>query len=198
MIDKKYNILINKAIDGDLSVEDERRLMIYLEQYPEARNLLEDLKQTSELLNETPTIDPPSGLKKRILNEIDFSCYTEQSKAPFIKSLIPEWLFAPRAKLAYAFILGLFFSAIVITPYLLSLSQKEEIDPSHLSGTIKKIENINFNIIHSIPIDRSGISGKINIKKFQYSNIIEHEYYRSFSPVFSGVRGTNKPLPSNR
>lgn len=175
MIDEKYKILINRAIDGELSVEDEKRLMIYLEHSPEARNLFEDLRQTSELLNEVSEIDPSPGLKKRIINTIDFSHYAEEEKAPLIKSIFPEWLFAPRTKLAYAFILGLFFSAIAITPYLLSLSQKQEIDTSHLSGAILKPENINFIVIHSIPVDRPGIIGNINIKKFRFSVMIEFD-----------------------
>ena len=175
MIDEEYKILINKALDGELSVKDERQLSAYFEQNPEARNLYHDIKQTSELLNEVPEVDHPHGLKTRILNSIDYSRYTKKAKSSVIKSLFPEWFFAPRAKLAYAFVLGLFFGLIAIAPYLINLAQEHEIDTSHVSGTLKTPENIDFEIIHSIPIERSEISGKINIKKFQFSIMIEFD-----------------------
>jgi hypothetical protein len=167
MSDEKYNILINKAIDGDLSVEEERNLKDYLARNPEARRLYEDLEQTTALLNQVPEVDPPPQLTKRILNAIDFSGQTEQAKRFRIKSLVPDRLFAPRAKLAYAFILGIFFTVLVLTPYLLIQSQKQEMNTSYLSGTIKKNADINFTIIDCIPIDGFGISGKIAVKKFQ-------------------------------
>jgi hypothetical protein len=175
MIDQKYKLLINKAIDGALSAEDEKRLRIYLEHNPEARHLLEDLRQTSAVLNKLSEIEPPPALKKRILNAIDISTYTEQAKMPIIKSLLPGWLLAPKAKLAYAFILGLIISALTVVPYLLTRFQTQQLNTSYLSGTIKKSGNTNFNIIHSIPIDRSGINGSIKIKKFQSSVILSFD-----------------------
>ena len=47
MIEEHYRILIHQEIDGEISGKDRIKLLKYLEENPEAKNLYQDLKKTS-------------------------------------------------------------------------------------------------------------------------------------------------------
>jgi len=167
MIPDKYKNLINKAIDGELSSEEEIALNTHLADNPEMLSMYQGLKQTSDLLETVPEIEPPAGLKPHIIQQIDFSKYMESKRQLTIKSLFPDWLFVPQAKLAYSFALGLLCGIIAISPYVRSWMTDQDIDSSQLTGTLIAPESDSFKTIKVIPIENPGLFGDIKVKRSQ-------------------------------
>jgi len=68
MIPDKYIALIHKAVFDGVDERERGELDAYLAGNPEARALHADLAKMGRALAETPEIEPPANLKKRILN----------------------------------------------------------------------------------------------------------------------------------
>jgi hypothetical protein len=80
MIDKKKIELIHKAIDGEISSAETIKLQTYLETNEEAKELYQNLIQTSSLIEDIPHVEPPAYLKQRIMNSIDPNLYSAKQK----------------------------------------------------------------------------------------------------------------------
>jgi hypothetical protein len=68
MIPDKYVALIHKAAFDEIGDEERGELEAYLGQNPEARALHADLLRMARAFEETPEVEPPANLKKRVVN----------------------------------------------------------------------------------------------------------------------------------
>ena len=71
MIPEKYTEMIHRAIFETISERERGELDRYLSENPEAAALYDDLARMSGLMSETPGVEPPAGLKRRILNLVE-------------------------------------------------------------------------------------------------------------------------------
>ncbi len=158
MIDKQYIELMNKEIDGLLSVPESEELKNYLNQNKEAEKYFAELKVSVELLSRLPDEEPGRNLKQFILNSIDKNKYSFNKPAkikifsPFQKFLKPRFTFA----LAAGILIG-----IVLYPLLFTVQNNKM--KNNLSGTMGVNENITE--LNNVTFNNSLASCKIILYK---------------------------------
>lgn len=159
MIDEKIIELINKEIDNNISPGEQIKLRDFLSKNDSAREYYNDLIQTNKMLEQLPEPEPPSYLKQRITNSIDFSLYPKKKKSLFGSHLDKAALRKRYIRLAFTFTFGMvigfmvyaFFFGTLNTPY----------NTENISGTMTNIKAKTF---HYVPLNLSDISGNIEIK----------------------------------
>src|SRR5512135_2329165 len=67
MLDEKTFELLNAEIDGTLSATDRAELSRRLLESPELRALRDDLRRACAELDRLPRVEPPAGLREKIL-----------------------------------------------------------------------------------------------------------------------------------
>jgi anti-sigma factor RsiW len=70
MLNERTAELIQADIDGELAERDRSELEAALEQSAEARQFRDEMVRVAQLLESAPDLDPPWGLRRRILDNI--------------------------------------------------------------------------------------------------------------------------------
>jgi hypothetical protein len=70
MLNERTAELIQADIDGELADGDRSELEAALEQLAEARQFRDEMNRVAELMKSAPDLDPPWGLRRRILDSI--------------------------------------------------------------------------------------------------------------------------------
>ena len=159
MIDKKYIELMNREIDKQITDDEKIELHNYLSVNESANEYYNELLQTNEYLNHIPDREPSENLKKQIINSINFSKYPVRTE----KKSFWNILTVPRMKLSYTFAAGLIIGIIVFS---LISNNSNNITTDNEFGTIG-IENSDATIVKDIAINRSNITGNIQLKKYK-------------------------------
>ncbi len=68
--DVELDVLVSRAIDGDLSPEEERELAAYLAAYPDARERYARMEDVVARLQKLPAPEPPFALATRVSSQI--------------------------------------------------------------------------------------------------------------------------------
>ena len=140
MIDPELEATLNKALDQDLSPEEEAALRLRLSRDPEARAYYEDLLRLRDALAAVPAVNPPEKLKMRVLEAVE---KIDRRTTPSVDAAAnPPWfralptLFSRRHRVGYgvAFALGVAVGLIILVARPDSESTK--IDPRAFSGTM--------------------------------------------------------------
>jgi hypothetical protein len=71
MIPANYIDLMNREIDGANTDEESRNLQRYLAESPEAAAHYQELREAVAVIGDVPSLDPPAGLRQRILAAVD-------------------------------------------------------------------------------------------------------------------------------
>lgn len=124
--------LINKQIDGEISIGEKESLDHVLISDDQIRQKYENLQKTVAALNRVPLIDPPSSLANNIWEKIDPHRY--QKSVPIrqkFNTLIIEFI-RPRRQMAVAFAAGLLIGAFCVGLF----TQYESYSFSDISGSI--------------------------------------------------------------
>lgn len=166
MMDERQIRLMNKAIDGVLSSREKKQLDAYLQKNPDARKFYNDLLQTADLLSQTPKVEPPPNLKKRIMNAVDFSRYEIPTKDSSQKSIISQLLAQPKPQLAYIFAFGIIIGLILYSLLISRFEKTPALQLPDLYGTMGITEKTQFEKLLNIPVKLPGISGAIVFRQY--------------------------------
>jgi hypothetical protein len=168
MIDDRYMELMNKAVSGEITPDEQTRLDKYLQATPEAAKIYRQMLETSEVLGGIGDVEPPASLKPRIMNALDFSRYeTRPSRSVSEAGLLARFGFlSPRRRPAYAFALGvvvglIIFSVIVTRPP----GSRYPADIRNLYGTIGLGEDKGFASIERVPVSLGQVTGSIDLSR---------------------------------
>jgi hypothetical protein len=173
MIETKYIELINYEIDGVITPEQKSLLDKYLKNNLEAETLRSQLIATNNRIAEIPEMEPSANLKKQIMNSIDPTKYSTKSKTEWITNLNIDWVFHPKSKLAFAFVLGMFMTLLFLTPFWLQDIQDTQRDDINFLGTMG-LDKINeLKALKKIDLDLMNTQGMIQFKKFEQFFILD-------------------------
>ena len=164
-MEEKYIELINKDIDGALSDRESDVLQEYLSTNADGRLLKEDLSQITHLLASVEGVDPPSNLKKRILNSIQANSNRGAVAAGGFKMSVRALIFGAKPVYAFLFAAGLILGIIGYALISENLHRVAPYDGSELTGTM--IVNggpSNFEPGESVPINVGQVAGNVSLK----------------------------------
>ncbi len=171
MIEQTYLELMHKAIDGEITEEERKRLEAYLRTHPQAEHYFRQLQQTNELLQNVPSVEPPADLKASILNSLDPTRYSRTPKSSFLFSL-QEWFRRPAPRLAYAFAMGILVGILSYVLILSGLFHKTPLDQRQLYGTMG-LESSRILLLEELPVQVADLQGKIILKKTDQRFLLE-------------------------
>ncbi len=89
MIDQYESELIHKELDGENSPQDSARVKVLVESNPEAGALFEELEQLGRVLHQSHDVDPPSYLRKHIMNSLPATLYSPRPLTRFAGMRFP-------------------------------------------------------------------------------------------------------------
>ncbi len=124
--------LINKQIDGEISIGEKESLDHVLISDDKIRQKYENMQKTVAALDRVPLIDPPASLADNIWDKIDPHRY--QKSVPIrqkFNTLIIKFI-RPRRQMAVAFAAGLLIGAFCVG----LLTQYDSYSVSDISGSI--------------------------------------------------------------
>lgn len=173
MIEKPYIEYINYEIDGVITPHQKALLDDYLKVNPEAEKLYMEMIATSKILNATPQIEPSTNLKKRILNSVIVKPFEVRSKTAWISNLNLDWIFNPKSKLAFAFILGMFVTFLLLTPFWLHRVPDKTVRVEDFYGTMALTHIKEIKPYKQMDLDLSFIQGQISFKRHEQLYILE-------------------------
>lgn len=70
MLNERTLALLNQEVDGTNTPKESEKVRSLLAKDPEARKVFDSLKELAVLLKSTPSVEPPSTLKSRILSSL--------------------------------------------------------------------------------------------------------------------------------
>jgi hypothetical protein len=173
--------LIEKRISGQMTGEERERLERYLEGNPEARHLHRHMVETSDVLMHVNDVEPPPGLRQRIMDSIDPGRYPLKSgvgaRPPFWQGLLK-----PRLRLAYAFGVGVLVGLVVYSLMIGKGPGVEALDVRSLYGTIAGYGQEAFHETDAVSVDVPGLRGEIRLLKSGYLVVVAQDL-RSDGPL---------------
>ena len=167
MSKNRYIELINKEVDGLISVPEKQELDRYLDNDPSARTAYDETLRASEMLKQIPDINPSPNLKKYILNSIDPLKYESSDTTVPKKSLINRLFDNLNPKVAYAFTAGVIIGLIIYSVFLTNIVQNHTPDNSKFFGTIGVPNNVKVQKLEQVPVDIEGVTGIIGFYKYE-------------------------------
>jgi len=117
----KYQDMINRAIDGLLSPEEQAALEEYLEKNPGAAEEYQNLKKSAEILNNISQVPPPSDLKENILAGIRSNRSRSDSGPGYLRRLANHFRTGEIGRFGFVYAAGI-VTGIAIFFISLSLS----------------------------------------------------------------------------
>jgi hypothetical protein len=174
MIEDRFIELIQKVIAGLASPEEQDEFEAYIQENEEARNLCRQLAETSRLLDEVPPVKPSVGLKKRIMDSMDFRRYAP-SPAPARRPPFFRWIFTPKLRLAYAFALGVLIGFLTYSQFVSDVTPVYVADGRQPYGTAGLTTAESSIEVGSVQVDRAEAVGTLRLWRFEYLLIVESD-----------------------
>lgn len=135
MLNKEFIELINQEIDGENSIEESTRLKTYLAQNSEASAYYEDQAKLSEILARIENVDPPTNLKKNILNSLSSQRYAKRETRNIWQTVLQVLNKKFNHRYALAFSAGLAVGLLVFV-LVNNLGKSIRLNVNDLTGTI--------------------------------------------------------------
>jgi hypothetical protein len=179
MAGEEYIELIHKEISGTITPDERKDLYDYLRKNPDAQRLHSQLRRTSDLLNKIRDVEPPTYLKKRIMNSIDFTRYQASRSRPVLRLVTRVRQIGLRPRFAYAFALGVVVGLVVFSQFLIRPGGKYATDLRNLYGTIGLIRDSSFTMIDRVPVDLAQIEGYVDLLRYDDVLIFDVSLYSS-------------------
>jgi hypothetical protein len=164
MIEDTYIELIHKEIDGIIEPHEQAKLYGHLNNNPEAQVLLQDLKQTTKLLDSVEDVEPPTYLKHQIMQQVHLKNRYRVSKTSSITSWITNFITAPGPKLTYAFALGIVAGIFIYALLLTGIANKNPLNNGDLTGTIGINNTESLTELKNMSVELSDLNGTIDVK----------------------------------
>lgn len=175
---QKHQILIQKYVDGELSLDEKIFIESLINDNPDARSYYQDIKSVQESLEEGAKHVVDIDLKEKIMKEIR---KTETQNVYSMKSSYGSInVFGKmRWNIAYAFILGLIVGAFIIV-LVPKKDNLKDIDESQISGSI--LSNMRGNAF-TLPVDIQGAHLNLSADK------LNENYFRILIEVQTDDQG---------
>jgi len=160
--------LINKQIDGEISISEKDSLDHILISDEKIRQKYENMQKTVATLDRVPLIDPPASLANNIWEKIDPHRY-QQSVPVWQKfnTLIIEFI-RPRRQMAVVFASGLLIGAFCVG----LLTQYESYSFSDISGSIGADQSGN---VQHFTLQSDDVTGIFRLEQLQTGIICQVE-----------------------
>ena len=181
MNSKQINNLIQKEIDGTITPEEKEKLNRHLVENSDAKKVYEAQIGISKLLDDVPPVDPPEGLKKRIMNAIDMNRYSIKASSRRIKLRFSGRDAVINPKMAFVFGLGLIVGFLIHIALKLDSIDRQWIDSRDFIGTVGRYERARFNVVERTPIDLPGTRGQLTLSILK--NLVGCEVWLSSEEV---------------
>lgn len=165
MVDQKYITLMHKEMDLEISAAEKTRLSDYLSNNPEAEEVYQQLLLVKNNLSNVKEIDPPSGLKSGILNEIDRSLYNADNKKETSIIVGRPFFQRRRVQTAFAIAAGIIIG-LVLYPLIGYAPQDQNWGTiNEITGTIGPHDSIQGQKTQSKKIVVNELQGSIDIRQ---------------------------------
>lgn len=159
--DERIAELIQADIDGELAMEDRAELNSVLESSSEAREFHDEMTRLAGFLSKTPDLDPPWGLRRRILDNIKLPVHPQRSR----------WLRPATYGLAVA-------ASVLIAVGVTEMAPTTSQDMSSLVGTMvsqKPDLSVSKSPGNDLVIDVEALKGRVRLKEVDSSWAIEFD-----------------------
>lgn len=174
MTDEKFIELIHREIDGATTPQESAHLREYLATNAEAEKLYADLTKLTRILDEVKQVDPPSHLKQKIMDSIQFHIVSPKSRESLFTNLFRFTTARARGGYAFALAAGMLIGLVATSWFSANNNQTSSLDPAQLTGTIVTGDfDRGFDIIDSREIESQGVTGNIEIRSGQAMLLVE-------------------------
>lgn len=153
MNDQRSIELIHAELDGEISAEERDELKARLDADPALQALREELRALSRTLGRVQPVEPPPGLRARILAAV-----RPPPRRSILASLLPNWPAPVMLRYGMAAAFGAAVAAVALQ--LGTLQPSGETDVRDLVGTISRYQTPAAPD-QSISLDSRGISGSV-------------------------------------
>jgi hypothetical protein len=159
MLDSRIAELVQADVDGELSVEHRAELNAALESSSEARQFHDEMSRVAGLLTDASDLDPPWGLRRRILDNVNLPA--------------KPWLSGWQAPASY----GLAMAAGVLMAVGVSqVTPRGSEDMSSLVGTmVSQGHDISTPATSSLAIDLAEVQGQVHLKQISQAWAVEFD-----------------------
>lgn len=167
MLNERTAELIQADIDGELAESDRVELTAALEQSAEARQFREEMARVANLMADTPDVDLPWGLRRRILDSIKLP---SPSRLSVLSSL---WTGPASYGLAVA-------AGVLIAVGVARVAPQSPEDLNGLVGTmVSKGSEITRSASSELEIDLDSVQGKVRLKDLEQAFALEFDLQSS-------------------
>jgi hypothetical protein len=161
IIENRIAELIQADVDGELAVADRAELSSAMENSAEVREFHGQLTRLAKLMAETPDLDPPWGLRRRIVDNITLPAQPQ----------ISRWFRPAFYGLAVA-------ASVLIAVGITKMAPQTSQDMSSLVGTMASQRpdvSLSKPPISELVIDVDALKGKVRLKDLDPSWALEFE-----------------------
>ena len=173
MIEKQYIEFINYEIDGVITPEQKRLLDDYLIHHPEAEKLYREMIASSKIMEKLPEIETPLQLKNRIMNAVFFKQLRHGSKSKRVGLIHWEWVFNPKSRIAFAYILGICTTLLLLVPFWLFEPPDQAMPNQNFYGHIGAEFLHELKPLKQIELNQPDFMGTIGFKQVDRLFIVE-------------------------
>jgi len=201
-VDQHVLSLINSCIDGEISATEQEELDRLLIASPEVRNLNDELRKVTRLLDEVPELDPPEYLQDVIERQVRLpgQDHTGSKKPGFLGN---GWLSANWLRTGFALAAG---AVLTVGIYEMGSEPITARDSSSMVGTIAKRGQVDQpgSLLDSIQLNTAKLNGLVELRNKNDSFTLDLQL-RSGEPTevvidfagrgleFDGVTGKQAP-----
>ena len=164
MIDKRHLELIQGEIDGENSAADSEALRQEFASNPEYRAIYEDLKRVSDFLQQAKQVEPPAGLREKIIRAVAPARPAVPARPrPDAAPASPGWLSWLTPRTAGAFAMGLLvaFGAMSLQKF----SDGADLDTTQLVGTMTRPAGPGSASGDQIELALDGLAGSVSLDR---------------------------------
>ncbi len=175
MNDEDFIDLVEKDISGEITGEERRRLQAHLDENGKAREIHRRMLETCEVLNKVGDLEPPAGMKVRIMDSIDPALYSSAARRGR-RAPLSDALLRPRLRLACAFALGIAIGLVIYSMMPGAGPGSGRRDAAYLYGTIAGGERVELGEIGSTAFAEAGVEGEIVLLRTGNILVLETEF----------------------
>ena len=151
--------LIQADVDGELAAEDRAELSLALEDSAEAREFHDEMTRLARLMADTPDLDPPWGLRRRILDNAILPARPHLSR----------WLRPASYGVAIA-------AGVLIAVGVTQMTPQTPQDMSSLVGTmVSQGQDLSRPPTSELIIDVESVQGKVRLKDLDLAWAVEFD-----------------------
>lgn len=165
MIDQEYIELIHKEVDGATTPEETSRLKAFMADNIEAGRLFAELSKLTKVLVDVGQVEPPAGMKKRILDSIQPAVKrVEPNRGPWVTIINA---IHSRDVVGYACSLaaGVVIALAAAAWFIPGMNEPGLLNQNHLSGTILPGAIIgNLETVDTKEYNLAGVSGSLTTR----------------------------------